>query len=90
MSVYDVLASGRPHRSQIVECIVSTVKAAPASFSDPLYVIPKWNQERGTVWTITRWPALHGSALPTPGAECWVVVSDYRNMAVLWWAGTYV
>lgn len=87
-SAYDVLTNGRPHRSQVMEATISTSQPAPSSFSDPLYVVPDWNNQ--VFWKITDWLAGNGAALPQPGAQCVVLVSDNRTMRVVWWDGAYV
>lgn len=86
---FDLTRAGVPVRSQIQEATVSTRKPAPSSHTDPLYVVPAWRTDGSVLWKIDRWPALHGATLPAQGAECWVIFSDARNMAVLWWDGTY-
>jgi hypothetical protein len=75
-----------PLQRQIITGQVSRVQPLPRSFSDPLYVIvPAWNINN--YFTITNWPACHGSTLPTGGAEVTLVRDDGNNLICVWWAG---
>jgi hypothetical protein len=66
---------------------VSTNQPAPTSFSQPLYVTrPAWNPDYN--WTITDWPACHGSTLPAQGAECMLIIDTANNLRCVWWDGT--
>lgn len=87
-SPYDLLPNSRPHRTQIEDATISASQPAPASFTDPLYVVPAWNGQ--IFWQIDDWGAIHGSALPAQGAACLVVVSNTGTRRVIWWAGETV
>lgn len=67
---------------------VSTLRPAPASFTDTLYVvIPQWHD--AYCFPIIHWSACHGATLPAHGADCILVVDDQRNMRCVWWDGVY-
>lgn len=69
---------------QIIYAQVSTAQPAPASFTDPLYVIrPAWNPTY--YWSITDWPACHGSTLPAQGAACVLVQDTTGALRCVWW-----
>jgi hypothetical protein len=66
---------------------VSTARAAPTSFEDPIYVIlPEHSTDRPIGPLV--WPAIHGSALPQQGAPVTVVFDGEDVPHVVWWEGT--
>jgi hypothetical protein len=75
-------------RPQLVSGQVSDAQPAPASFSDPLYVvIPQWRPDY--YWIVNDWPADHGATLPTGGEACLLAYDDQRVLWVVRWKGTY-
>ena len=79
-------ALGQPSPT-IIWGVVSSSQPAPTSFSQPLYVVrPAWNPDYN--WTVVDWPACHGNALPTQGAECLLLIDTANNLRCVWWDGT--
>lgn len=59
---------------------------APETFTDPLQVVlPDWSNDIPI--TITDWPAVHGSTLPSPG-DAALLIADSRGFSrCVWLAG---
>lgn len=77
---------GIPPR-QVVSGYVSKSKPAPASFSDPVWVIvPAHSLE---VAIPCEWGAIHGATLPAQGAQVTVVYDESDTGVVVWWAGVH-
>lgn len=73
----------------LVRGYVSTIRPAPLSFSEPVWVIvPGYSTDRPL--GPCEWPAIHGSSLPLQGAECVVGFDDQHKPTLVWWAGSGV
>lgn len=72
----------------LVRGYVSTVRPAPISFSEPVWVIvPGYSTDRPL--GPCEWPAIHGASLPLQGAECVVGFDDQHKPTLVWWSGAY-
>lgn len=73
-----------PLQRTVIRGQVSRVQSLPSSFSDPLHVlVPNWSVNE--YFTITDWPACHGSTLPSGGAAVVLVRDDQNNLICVWW-----
>ena len=80
----NILAAGRPQRSQIVE---TTVIIAPTGFDAPMTVAEVFNP--AVQWQITKWSAVHGNTLPAVGATALIILTDRGSRVCVWWSGTH-
>jgi hypothetical protein len=76
-----------PGQPQVVHASVSLLQAAPASFTDPLFIV--FDYDPNTAYKIANWPAVHGGTLPAPGADVLLIIDDNCSMRVAWWDGGY-
>jgi hypothetical protein len=65
---------------------VSSQQPAPASFTDPLYVVlPDFSPDHSEP---ARWAPLWGLALPEQGVDVLVALDDSRRPYAVWWDGS--
>ena len=84
------LAAAAPiPQRQLVSGYVSRSRPAPATFTDPLYVIaPGYSLDFAL--GPCKWAALHGRTLPAQGAQALVAFDDQGVPVVVWWDGATV
>jgi hypothetical protein len=67
---------------------VSSARAAPAGFEDPVWVIvPSHSIDRP--YGPCAWPAIHGATLPVHGTPVWVAFDEHNVPVVVSWTGTH-
>ena len=70
----------------LVSGVVSANQPAPASFSDPLWVLVP-SIDAATAISFAVWPRLHGTSLPQPGALVLVAIDEKGGKSVVRWDG---
>jgi hypothetical protein len=79
--------TGEPGQ-QVVSGIVSSERPAPASFTDPLYiVVPSHSAEIAIEFVY--WPAIHGATLPVAGTLVTLGHDETGTYRVLGWDGSH-
>lgn len=79
---------GAPTPASVVSGYVSRVRAAPASFADPVWVIvPGHSTDRP--YGPLAWPANHGATLPVAGTPVWVAFDENGTPLIVSWAGAH-
>jgi len=90
VDVVEGLARANPSSaySGIVAGYVSSVRPAPRSFDDPVWVVvPEYSTERP--FGPCAWPAIHGNTLPAAGASAWIAFDTEGAPLVISWEGTH-
>jgi hypothetical protein len=67
---------------------LSTIRPAPATFDDPIWVIvPSHSEDRP--YGPCPWPAIHGNTKPTQGTTVWIAFDDNHAPVVISWEGNH-
>lgn len=82
-------ASGGQRALTILSGYVSRNRPAPASFSDPVWVIVPSHGSDAPYGPL-EWPASHGTTLPVAGTPMVLGIDDNGTPHVLWWSGVTV
>ncbi len=81
----ELLGGPAPGQPSIAYATVSSRKALPATFTDPLWVVMPYDPDRAI--RIDNWPRIHGATVPAAGARVLLAFDEYHNVSCVYWDG---
>ena len=71
---------------RVISGYISKSRPAPASFTDPVYVIAEDHSEDRPYGPMA-WPAIHGATMPAQGSACVFVMDQNNTPTLVSWKG---